>query len=316
MKHKILKFSTVILLFAFTAEAQEYQYVSFPDSNAVWSEVFWKSLSEPAPGWVYNKYALFNEDTVINGISYHKLFHTNNVEITRENSVCIGGIREENKKVFIQYMDGFKPNEPYYKAEFMLYNFGLNIGDTVWERKDRIDISPCDYLIVKRIDTILINNSTRKIFSFDIPWSHWIEGIGNVKGLIFTSGDLPTNGMNNDLICMHQNDSLVYYFPGEDNIYDSCMPTFVLNDVMLLPNCDIKVYPNPVNSSTVYFENLNFEILELFNINGKLVLKENIKGTNTYTLNVLKLIPGTYYYCLKTKGLVPTQGKLIIQKFY
>ena len=89
MKCNILKISTVILLliaigFAFTAKAQEYQYVPFPDSNAVWSEFYWSS---EAPG-IYNKYALFNEDTVINNITYHKLFHTENKsEITRENSV-------------------------------------------------------------------------------------------------------------------------------------------------------------------------------------------------------------------------------------
>ena len=313
MKTNILKFSRLIILpiaigIAFTAKAQEYQYVPFPDSNAVWSEYFWSS---DAPG-VYNKYALFNEDTVINSITYHKLFHTENKsEITRENSVCIGGIREDNKKVFIKYVDGFKPDEPYYQKEFMLYNFSLNVGDTVWNEKDNIDIGPLDYLIVENIDTILINNTERKVFSFErYMWSRWIEGIGNVQGLIFPSGDLTTGGDNSELICMHHNDTLMYFF---DDKYDNCVPQFVIDGVALLPNREIKVYPNPVANSTVYFENLNFETLELFNINGEMVLKENIKGVNSYKLNVLKLIPGTYSYRLKTKGLVPTRGKLIIQ---
>ncbi len=308
MKTKILKVSTIALLFTLTVKAQEYQYVPFPDSNAVWSEVYYPS-NAPA---VYNKYALFNEDTLVNGINYHKLFHTENKsKITRENSVCIGGIREDNKKVFIKYVDGFKPDEPYYQKEFMLYNFSLNEGDTVWNEKDNINIIPLDYLIVKRIDTILINGSKRKMLSFDpVSWVFWIEGVGNVKGLIFTSGDIPPNGTNNDLICMHHNDTLMYFF---DDRYDGCVPQFVIDGVALLPNRDIKVYPNPVTDGTAYFENISFETLELFGINGELIRKENIKGVNSYQLNVLKLPPGIYSYCLKTKGLVPTRGKLIVQ---
>jgi hypothetical protein len=302
----------IFILICLALSAQEYKYVPFPDSNAVWSEVYWKPISQPDPRWIYNQFALFNEDTVINGITYHKLFHTNaSAKITHDNSVFIGGIREDgNKRVFIKYDDKFKPNEPYYKKEFLLYNFGLSIGDTIWHEKDKIEISPFKFIVVKAIDTIQIYNSKRKIFSFlKPPWVYWIEGIGNVKGLLFTSGDLPTNGMNNDLVCMHQNDSLMYY----NKAYDGCVPQFVIDDVVLFPNPDIKIYPNPVTRGTVFFENLEFETLELYDLFGKLIRFENIKGISCYELDVLNLPPGIYYYRLKTKGLVPTKGKLIIQ---
>lgn len=310
MKAQILKLSTALLLLFLLrlspVIAQEYEYVPFPDSNAVWSEYYWSS---DAPG-VYNKYALFNEDTLINGINYHKLFHTENKsEITRENSVCIGRIREDNKKVFIKYVDGFKPDEPYYQKEFMLYNFSLNEGDTVWNEKDNIN-GPSTYIIVKRVDTIWINNTKRKVFNFyDIPWTRWIEGIGNVQGLIFPSGDLTTGGFNSELICMHHNDTLMYF----NEVYDGCVPQFVIDGVVLLPNTDIKVYPNPVSDGSAYFENLDFETLEVLDINGNLVFKEKIEGIITYQLKTFKFSPGIYFYRLKTKRLIPTQGKLIIQ---
>lgn len=302
----------LFILICLTLSAQEYKYVSFPDSNAIWSEIYWKPISQPSPRWVYNQYALFNEDTVINGIVYHKLFHTNvSSKITRDNSICIGGIREDSlKRVFIKYDDQFKPDEPYYKKEFLLYKFGLSIGDTISGEKDKIEIYPFKNLVVKEIDTIQINNSKRKIFSFLRPfWVYWIEGIGNVKGLTFTSGDLPTNGMDNDLVCMHQNDTLMYY----NNRYDGCVPQFVIDDVALLPNAEIKVYPNPAPKGVIYFGNLDFETLELFDLKGNLVRMINIKGISCYELNVLDLTPGIYYYRLKTKGLVPTKGKLIVQ---
>lgn len=306
----------LLLLFPFTTIAQEYQYVPFPDSNAVWSEIHWKPIFDPPPRWVYNKYALFNEDTVINGITYHKLFHTHDSEITRENSTYIGGIREDSlKRVFISYVEGFKPDEPYYKKEFLLYKFNLNIGDTLWDNRDKIFIAPLRYITVKSIDTININNSLRKVYGFDpISWVFWIEGIGNVKGLIFTSGDLPTNGMNNDLVCMHQNDTLLYYYPGTEEVpYDDCVPSFVINGIPLLVNPNVKVYPNPVTTGIVYFENIDFETLELFDLNGNLIQQENIKGLSVFELKIPGLPPGAYTYRLKTKGLVPTQGKLVVQ---
>ncbi len=295
------------MLLASTLKAQEYQYVPFPGSNAVWSELYWSSES-PA---VYNKYALFNEDTIINGVTYHKLFHAaNSATITRENSVCIAGIREDSqKRIFVNSsMFQFTPDI----KEVLLYDFSINVGDTLGQHNDTIGaiFSPPGYLVVKDIDTILIQNSMRKVFSFNhFPWTVWIEGIGNVQGLIFPSGDLTTGGANSELICMHQNEILKYYNPD----YDGCVPSFVINDVMLTPNPDVKVYPNPVTMGIVYFENLDFETLELFDLNGNLIREETIKGLSVFELKIPCLSPGVYTYRLTTKGLVPTQGKLVVQ---
>ena len=101
----------LFILICLTLSAQEYKYVSFPDSNAIWSEIYWKPISQPSPRWVYNQYALFNEDTVINEVKYHKLFQTKATKkITHENSVCIGGIREDNSKNIWFYCFLYKVN--------------------------------------------------------------------------------------------------------------------------------------------------------------------------------------------------------------
>ena len=295
-----------VLLVTFLSNAQEYQYVSFPDSNAVWSEIFWDSDSPT----VYNKYALFNEDTIINGVSYHKLFHAvNKATITRENSECIGGIREDSlKRVFVSnsvfpFSHGVD--------EVMLFDFFGNEGDTIWRYTDIIPANfIANYLIIENIDTLQIQNSRRKVFYFNsYEWSAWIEGIGSIQGLLFSTGDITTGGANSELICMHQNDTLLYF----NSDYDDCVPSFVSDGVSLLENPDVKVYPNPVTDGMVYFENLDFETLELFDLSGKVIRKENINGADVFELNVSELSPGTYSYRLKTKGLVPTMGKLIIR---
>jgi hypothetical protein len=305
----------ILFCIAFCATSQEYQYVPFPDSNSVWSEIYIKPWGEPAPRWDYNKYALFNEDTVINGMAYHKLFRTHASEITRENSECIGGIREDSLKNiwFFCIVYPYKPKPPllYVQDEIKLYDFNVSIGDTI---RDICFLLEYHYIVVKAIDTIQVYNSKRKVFSFWEPyWTYWIEGIGNVKGLIFPSGDLPTNGMDNDLICMHQNDTLMYYYSGEDGEYDDCVPQFVKDGVALLPNTEVKVYPNPAKGGLVNFEGLDFETLELYDLSGKLVREEGIHNEECYQLDVSNLPSGVYTYRLKTKGLVPTMGKIVVQ---
>jgi hypothetical protein len=55
LKQLILLFLPVVLSNRTTA--QEYQYVPFPDSNTVWSEVYWKPYFDPSGSWgQYYKY--------------------------------------------------------------------------------------------------------------------------------------------------------------------------------------------------------------------------------------------------------------------
>lgn len=306
MKSILLLF-TAIFIGLFSC-AQDYLYVSFPDSNAVWSEYYW-STESPA---IYNKYALFNEDTVINERTYQKVFHTvNRSTITPENRIYTGGIREDSlKRIFASSSFGWFVTPE--TDEILLYDFSLNEGDTIWRYiSDTVAANfTADYLVVENIDTILIHNTLRKVFNFcNYPWTRWIEGIGNIQGLIFPSGDLTTGGDNSELICMHQNDTLMYF----NDDYEGCVPQFVIDNVALLPNHEIKVYPNPVAGRTVNFENLQFDTLELYDIHGQIIEKNNVVGLTRFVLDASDLAPGIYTYRLIKKGLIPTQGKLIVQ---
>ena len=306
---KTAQFLFTLFIAGFTISAQEYKYVSFPDSIAAWSEYYWTSES-PA---VYNQYALFNEDTLINGRVYQKVFHTaNHSSITRENSIYIGGIREDSlKRVFATgTIGGFITTQT---TEILLYDFSLNKGDTIWRNlSDTLTANfTADYLVVKAIDTLMIQNSPRKVFSFyNYPWTRWIEGIGNIQGLFFPSGDLTTGGDNSDLICMHQNDTLIYF--NED--YESCVPQFVIDNVALLPNHKIRVYPNPAAGGIVTFENLQFETLEIYDAFGRIIQKVDVTGLTSYKLNTSRLLPGQYSYRLLTTGRIPTKGRLVVKR--
>ncbi|NQU87509.1 MAG: T9SS type A sorting domain-containing protein [Mariniphaga sp.] len=316
MKIKYFLITIGLLSSTFYITAQKYKYVPFPDSNAVWSEIYWKPLGEPPPWWEYNKFALFNEDTVINGIVYHKLFHTHASEITRKNSECIGGIREDSlKRVFAsRSLFNLVPEI----KEVLIYDFSLNEGDTLYTNyADSICTNSFlnEYEVVNSIDTILLYNSYRKVYTLDNPnQTIWIEGIGCVQGLLTCWPDWPTNQMKNELVCMHQNDTLMYFNTGMFYAsFDDCVPQFVKDGIALLPNTEVKIYPNPATGGTINFEGLDFETLELFDLNGKLIREERIPGMDCYQLDVSSLPPGVYTYRLKTKGLVPSIGKIIVQ---
>jgi len=304
-----------VILFSVAVTAQVYKYVSFPTENAIWSEVYWKPISDPLPRWEYHKYAVFGLDTILNGIKYNKLFHSTASEITKENSEIIGGIREDSlKRIWFYcffYPYHHKPPLLFVQNEIKLYDFNVTIGDTIRDLNFLLEYM---YLIVKQIDTIKIDSSLRKVYSFyPYSWVYWIDGVGSVKGLIFTSGDLPTNGMDNDLVCFHHNDTLLYYNSGPNEIYDDCLPSFVLNGVSLLPANHIKVYPNPVSKGEVTFDNIDFETLELSDSSGKHITSIDIAGKATYKLYVSGMARGIYVYQLKAKGFVPVKGKLIVQ---
>ena len=130
----------IIFLFAITvsqvALSQEYEYVPFPDSGAVWSELYqfpesyWGDTAIAHP--IYERFAVNGEDTIINEISYKKLFIFFDTVFNKSDATCVGGIREdENKRVYFKgdaIIHNFKPMIDYYDYdEIMLFDFSLNV---------------------------------------------------------------------------------------------------------------------------------------------------------------------------------------------
>ncbi|HLN74651.1 MAG TPA: T9SS type A sorting domain-containing protein [Prolixibacteraceae bacterium] len=219
-----------------TLSDQEYQYVSILNAGAIWSEKY----NSPEPVYPdtkitppsYERFTISGEDTIINSIAYKKLYMFYDSVFIKSKATVIGGIREdESKKVYYKgkKIHPLKPstsiitnNGGHEGDEVLLYDFGIKIGDIL--KIDNLTM-PDENLTVASIDTVLIGNTYRKEFSFKhgeypYPGVKWIEGIGSMKGLLFTSGSTPTNGLYNDLICFKQNNEPLYF----NNSYPSCFP--------------------------------------------------------------------------------------------
>ncbi len=77
-------------------------------------------------------------------------------------------------------------------------------------------------------------------------------------------------------------------------------------------NDDIKVYPNPTNSNvTVFWPSQEFYNLDLKDINGRTLLKENNITENEFNLNLEKYPAGIYFIYLTTDNNTVTKRLII-----
>jgi hypothetical protein len=246
---KLFLLCLTFLLFS-NLNAQEYEYVPFPTTNAIWSEVFYYPIGNSPFSEMseYRRYALNGEDTIINHIQYKKLFMFSDSVFDVNYADYIGGIREDTNKrvyytgklIFEKFSLDTKGDTS--KSEYKIYDFSANIGDTI-----TLDVFIVhDNIIVKNIDTVNILGKYRKVYYFEnFYWVSWIEGIGNITGLLFGSDALPTNGLYNQLVCFEE-DGLQYYY-NED--YNSCRPEtdLVYSNLVeqLSGNRELKIMSNP-----------------------------------------------------------------------
>jgi len=311
--NKNIFFLQLVLAFL-NANAQSYQYVPFPTENAIWSEGYYYSGEKSMQ---YEKFAINGEDTIINGIVYKKLFLFHTSQFYNDSAICIGGIREVNKKIFY-YGDSVHILKPIITNncngnEILLYDFSLNIGDTINEECFNGFLT----LVVTDIDTMLIGNKLRKVFHFNTPLFNWVEGIGNLNisnnglgGLLYYIGQFPVKAqwLYNFLICFKQNDTIVYF----NSNYSECMPLNVPAKLAVSDN--IIISPNPATDFiTLNIENVQLLpfTFQLYDMQSRIQLTGKTSNTQA-ELNVATLPRGLYVLKVITDKQTVTK-KVVLQ---
>jgi len=287
----------IILLLPLLAPAQEY--VPFPTKNTVWSEYFFSDYILQAK--VYHYFALKDNDTIIHKLEYHKLYCSFDTVFT-EDELC-GGLREEDKRVYYYSMKclgeehGEILNAPIpVDSEIILYDFNLQSGDTITSDVFRLR-GYINKMIVSDFDSILVGGRYRKQYNFVTEYGtlftfeHWVEGVGNLHGLLSDTGGIPTSNWNSWLICMIEGDEVLYH----DSQFGSCYNENT-NSVQLLENkSGIKATPNPAGSKLkVDFGDNNYQRLILSDLSGRPVRQYLVDGLKTLTIEREGLTKGTY----------------------
>ncbi len=275
-------------------------YDSFPSKNTVWTEMY----TNPYPDEfsVFHCFALKNNDTIINNLVYHKLYHSTDTNFT-EKKLC-GGLREENRKIYyysinpISYTDMTIPSD----TEVLLYDFSVKLNDTLRSIQYGYPVGGLWY--VTKIDSTFVGTGYRESWHFGgnpalggttALWAEWVEGIGSLRGLLFVTADYPDNGLWNDLICFKQNNQILYH----NNYYNQCYynnsDTAAINNKQ--DDYSIKVLPNPIhNQGIAEFEANSFINLEIVDIYGNTKREYNIEGLSSIEIDKNELPTGVYFF--------------------
>lgn len=293
MKKTISITGIIYLLLPFIVNAQEYEYVPFPDSGAVWSEMYIPHLeTEPI---IYERFTLNGEDTIINTVKYKKIYLFYDSVFNKSKAIYAGALREDGKKIFYKCDSAIRDFMPSFSDidqlnnELLLYDFTLKVGDTLHHGNI---FNTDEALIVDEIDTILIGGKLRKRFIFN-TFEHstkWIEGIGNIKGLLFTSSDL-TGIVNNYLICYKYKDSIIYNNQGFGTCYlGNLIKTSKSKKAKII------VSPNPAISDKILIEfgNFNCTNLQIIDFSGSIIDNLKIKNRDQLLYHLNNINPGIY----------------------
>ncbi len=280
-------------------------YQPFPDSNAFWCETNWW-LSSPTPPYCFvtDNYCLFiNGDTIINAMTYHKIFQSGYISAScpppgyNYYNNYEGAIRQDVllKKVFFIL--------PSNANEELLYDFNLGIGDTLQPSIN----TPPDYNYISSIDSVLVGSQYHKRFLLnnlnDTNYAI-IEGLGSTFGLF------------HKIVLPFESGSQLNCFNNEGNIYpvnSSCLfniGIFEINKSIL----NIKIFPNPLISeskiiSDYYFKNATIII---YNSYGEEIRQVNNFIGQEIVIHRRKLISGVYYLKIIEDSKIISINKLLI----
>lgn len=271
-------------------------YYPFPDSNAIWNnESHWGFYT-----WI-QRFGVYG-DTTINNQLYDKIYLIENDSILNINNMTYYAALRENstKQVFVKLKD--------YYDEILIYDFSLNIGDTIHSN------SPYGYLsyqtnTISDIDTIeLENNQFRRRFRINDTGEYWIEGIGSNRGLFYPITE-SLIGTANDLLCFKQNDTIIYLNNPE---CDKCFCSLATAILEITKKSNIlKIYPNP-GTSEIFIEppfEKGLSTINMYNSNGNLI---NTINASSFPIKLkIKDLPFGIYFIRVIRGELVYEQKFI-----
>lgn len=262
-------------------------YYPFPDSNAIWNnESHWGYYT------LIQRFGVYG-DTTINTQLYNKIYLIENDSILNINNMTyFAAIRENStRQVFVKLTD--------YIDEILIYDFSLNIGDTIHSN------SPNGYLslltcTISDIDTIELENyQFRRRFRINGTGEYWIEGIGSKGGLLYPISEYLA-GTTNSLLCLKQNDTSIYINNPECDKCFCSLATAIPN--LATKNNSLKIYPNP-GTSEIFIEppfEQGLSTIYIYNSDGNLIKAIN---ASSFPLKLkIKDLPLGIYFIQVIKG--------------
>ncbi len=281
------KMFILAIFFCSFIASRAQNYIPMPDSNFTWMVRHGNGENWPT----YYFYGITNEDTVLGGQTYHKVFRSSDTAF--DNSEYFAGLRQDiaTKRV---YCYDHKIN-----GERILYDFSVHAGDTVrYITGGSIDPFYVVQGIVYSFDSVLINGVYHRQIHFSMfgnantawPFGTWVEGVGNLAlgGFYKSVTALATCDCADKIVCLKQNGAWIYHNPEYSSV-DCDVPTLSVPEDA--PKMKVSIAPNPAHNTITVHSPVTGQ-LTILNIYGAVVKKMNC-GQAT-VVNIAGLAPGMY----------------------
>jgi len=291
----------VFLLLGISLSVSAQKYVPFPTENAAWNVFYAYSYNGEPMDTTMLQYSL-QGDTTISGKLYRKVCRNIGSHLDPIYK-WVGGLREQDKKVYYFGLSYYEKLGTTFNYEFLLYDFNKQIGDTV--RLDYLQInSPLVNYIISEIDSIKIGEKFRKLYKvrpkgYGNP-EYIVEGIGNItSGLFGVITPIPTClecHQDWQFICFSQNGETVCLNPAFVDCNSLLMSSISESKAS---NQFVRIYPNPANEY-IQFE---FDIatkknttIEIIDHAGKRISTIPILiGLSSYNFDISHYPAGVYF---------------------
>jgi hypothetical protein len=236
--------------------------------------------------------------------TYSKVFNLYDSTLTNPNSTYFGALRKtEDKKVYV-LLPGFE--------EALLYDFTLEIGDTIWYAiggslcySDISFTAEDHYKVVTAIDsTQLENGETRKRWHLEdypngVMTDIWVDGIGSVVwyGLFNPLiNDVTLCGDNYDFACMKEEDVVVYLNnPHCEECFCQLMTS--VDENITTENNHLYLYPNPASGIITLELDKRFGEADIFiyHSTGQCVYRKAHDSSSNIEVDVSTWHAGVYF---------------------
>ena len=269
---KIFLGLALLLSFCETLFSQEYIPMNFNDG--IWIEEYFEP---PGNTEIIQKNCL--GDTLIGNQLYYKLFEQKIVvpylgSIDTTEKVFLGFIGNSSEKI-VRYISKGEVDP------ITIYNFDLNIGDTI--------VVEFDSFIIGVIDSVEICGRYHKRYSESgqgypsDPWSNaLIEGIGYSNGLLGFSGSFNNGGEFSYILRCYSERASV-----------DCENRAIFANINSM-HPELKIFPNPVRNQINIRSDRLFSKIKVYDIYGREVYSENTLFTSYESLTIGDLSPGLY----------------------
>lgn len=250
-------------------------------------------------GSVWTTYYKLQGDTIINNKPYKVIYSSSRDSLMqywkKETNFFI---RDDSFKKVYKYQLG---------EEQLIYDFSLQLGDS-------IDVGRRGfYAKVISTDSISINGQYRKRIIFD-PWFNefWIEGIGSSSKPFNPFANKFASDISFELLCVKDNDTLLYKNP----IHDNCYWDFIdgVHEIDNQKDYKIIIYPMPIHTSaTIINDNTSKSwTAKIINNLGQVIANYFVRD-NSFIFSTEGINPGVYFLIVISDNRIIT-NKIIIEK--